>query len=937
MKAMVRNIALLAAMLIPVSSVSALEPHTNEMEQQNIYVDTAYADYQEYLDRYQQASYDVPVISLDLMQYTTSDLDTAKPVQESDTSALYTGSAGVVTWEFEAEQAGFYQLEITYMPASDTDGTIQREILLDGNLPFSYAGNILFERTFAIIYPSEENSKDIFGNQLRPDTVVKNTWQTKRITDASGQLNHNMYFYLDAGKHTLSFRAVEQPMLLKKIQFVCGNDPAENMNDRSTGKERKIHIEAERPDLISDLSISVNHDLSSPNTVPYDPALVRYNVLGGEQWSSPGQWVEWTVDVPETGNYKLAIRYRQKEKTNSISYRRLFVDGKIPFEEAAAIPFSYKNSWQVTSLKNASIYLEQGTHTIRMEAVTGPYQSILNDADICVRMMNNIYSDIVMVTGPSPDLYRDYQLDKMLPETMEEMLAVEERLKDIISQIDLMTNNQSGQSTALINRLIDQIDKMVRKPSTIAESLTDFQSNIINVAAWVNSEREQPLELDYFEFLPVDADLPQAEAGFFSILLHNLKQFIASFAMDYNNIGALSTTTDKNITVWMNSGLDQLLVLRQIVNDEFISKFGINVTLQQVAANTLVPATMAGIGPDVALQRAQNEPMNFAYRKAICDLSQFAEIEEIIKWFPEGSLAPFEYDGHIYALPETLVYQMMFYRKDILDKIGIGEEQLDTWESILQGVIPTMQKSHLEFGLGSTFTNYAMLLYQYGGSVYNSEGTEVLFNDQNGIAALEMFCSLYSDYKLPLTFDFYNRFRSGQMPIAVVDSSFYNQLSVFAPELNGLWGIRCVPGIERNGEINRTVTATVTGSVIMNSSKDKNSAWQFLKWWLSAQTQEQYGNDLEIVLGSAARYASANLEVIDKINWSKDFKLALIQQREELKAVPEVPGGYFTSRNFDFAFRDIVYDGKDLREVISSSVQTTNREIASKREEFGLN
>ena len=211
-----------------------------------------------------------------------------------------------------------------------------------------------------------------------------------------------------------------------------------------------------------------------------------------------------------------------------------------------------------------------------------------------------------------------------------------------------------------------------------------------------------------------------------------------------------------------------------------------------------------------------------------------------------------------------------------------------------------------------------------------------MLNDTKGIAALEMFCSLYSDYKLPLAFDFYNRFRSGEMPIAVVDSSYYNQLSVFAPELNGLWGIRCVPGVEADGALKRSVTAAVSGSVIMEASQDKESSWEFLKWWLSAQTQERYGNDLEVVMGSAARYASANLEVIKNINWSKDFKTALMEQREELVAIPEVPGGYFTTRNFEFAFRDIVYSGKDLREVINSSVQTMNREIANKRQEFGL-
>lgn len=71
-------------------------------------------------------------------------------------------------------------------------------------------------------------------------------------------------------------------------------------------------------------------------------------------------------------------------------------------------------------------------------------------------------------------------------------------------------------------------------------------------------------------------------------------------------------------------------------------------------------------------------------------------------------------------------------------------------------------------------------------------------------------------------------------------------------------------------------------------------------------------------MGSAARYPTANVEAMKTIAWDRSTQEALTEQWQYVKAIPEVPGGYFTSRYFDFAFRDVVLDGKDVRETMVS-------------------
>ena len=89
-------------------------------------------------------------------------------------------------------------------------------------------------------------------------------------------------------------------------------------------------------------------------------------------------------------------------------------------------------------------------------------------------------------------------------------------------------------------------------------------------------------------------------------------------------------------------------------------------------------------------------------------------------------------------------------------------------------------------------------------------------------------------------------------------------------------------------------------------------------------------------MGTAARYSSANKEAFASVSWSGEFRRAIIAQQESLRSIPEVPGGYYTSRYFDFAYRDVVNDNKEVRPTLNEIVLQINSEIADKREEFDL-
>ena len=238
---------------------------------------------------------------------------------------------------------------------------------------------------------------------------------------------------------------------------------------------------------------------------------------------------------------------------------------------------------------------------------------------------------------------------------------------------------------------------------------------------------------------------------------------------------------------------------------------------------------------------------------------------------------------------------------------------------------------------------YFALLFQKGGDLYNATDTKTTIDSEEGVEAFEEYARYFTDYGLPEIYDFVSRFRSGEMPIGIVPYSTYNTLVVSAPEIRGLWEFTQIPGTERvdeNGEtyIDRSVFIA-GGATMMIKTEDetlKQNAWEFMKWWADADTQVRYGREMEALLGSSARYATANKEAFVQLSWSAHDIAELQRQWEWAKGIKEIPGGYYTGRHVTNALRKVTTAKEDPRETIIDYVLQINEEIEKKRKEFNL-
>ena len=231
------------------------------------------------------------------------------------------------------------------------------------------------------------------------------------------------------------------------------------------------------------------------------------------------------------------------------------------------------------------------------------------------------------------------------------------------------------------------------------------------------------------------------------------------------------------------------------------------------------------------------------------------------------------------------------------------------------------------------------MVFQNGGQIYDAEGKRTLIDSEAGVAAFKQYTSLYNDYGLPVVYDFVSRFRSGEMPLGVASYATYNTLMVSAPEIRGLWDFTLLPGTVRpDGVLDRTAQTDGLCCMMVATQDEKvrQNAWEFMKWWVSTDSQMRFGREMESILGASARYQTANREALRRLAWSDRQLKVLEEQRSQTRGFPEIAGGYSTTRHITNAIRRVINTKEDPRETLLNYARTINEEIRIKRREFNL-
>lgn len=801
--------------------------------------------------------------------------------------------------------------------------------------------------------------KDRYGNellpeQISPDLFVSNVLEDYRRTDCKA-----LSLALNQGNQAVSLYSEEQDLTLRAVCLQrTAQTPsydgylASQTAAFSAGSDFRT-IQAEQYAVKSNSFIR-GAALKNPDVSPYDTYKKRINVLDANSWKRAGQKILWEFTVDTAGYYRIGARYLQNATGNQTTYRTIEIDGAVPFQEYEAVAFPSTKTGEYRSIaltagdgRDLYVYLDAGRHTVSMKATMGPYIEVYDSLVALMERINSYGMDLKKLTAGQTDENRTWDMDTYLPDLIpnledcaSELDALYEKLCSLQREEPVYANNLTY-AAKLLRKFIDKPRELPNHTDMLSEGDNSASKYIGMVVSQLSS---QPLSLDCL-YLLGDGDLPKAGVSWLTKLIESVKAFFYSFSPEAgaSDYAARSGGDQKELKVWVNRAVPYVDTLQQLLDADFNAKNNTNIRLSIMPnEQKLILSNASGTNPDVVLGVGYATPFNFAIRGAAKNLLEYdGFLQEYSKQYNLESLVPLCYADGLYGAIETQNYEVLFYRKDILNKLNIKVP--DTWDDVKE-IMPQLLRYSMNFYLplatASGYKSFPLTspyVYQNGGGFYTDNGMATAIDTDNALAGLTKMTELFSIYGIQETVpNFFNSMRYGEIPIGIGNFSTYLQLTVAAPELADMWDIALTPGtVQEDGSIVRYRSADSTACMILQNTQQADLAVQFLNWWLSKPVQLQYAYRLQSSYGLEYLWNTANLEAFAELPYGKKQKEIILKQWTDQKETLSHPAQYMVERQVSNIWNNVVLNNDRLIESVDRATIASNREILRKMAEFG--
>lgn len=858
-------------------------------------------------------------------------------------------SQALYTLAVEAPEAGEYFLRADYQI---TSGSVRKMVF-----SLKVNGEYQQEDHQKLYLPalwkddSQDYKQNEFGSDLYPTPVLILENQQMFLRDRVYYADAPIVFTLQKGVNEIEIEVTEAEAVFHALEAVPVTETASLETylasiPASASSTEDIMLEGEKYTLKSGSAIRPGRSRES-NLHPFDAARSIINFLEGGTWDEPGESVTYHFTVEETGVYYLALRYRQSAKSDMSVFKTIQIDGKTPCAPLSSYGFSYTGTdvkETMISAKGQSIpfYLEKGEHTLTLTSTAAPIASAHQMLKSVITEMNNLALDIKIISGNRADQERNWKLEYYLPDSRT-------RLEDILTKIDavysLMESDQigTGESTLStlaaarrqinlyltekegMNDLVNQLSTFAQSSGSLAESLSMLTADFLL----------QPLSIDRIYFQAEDK-LPNDSISGLNAAWQEIRKTALSFVLESDIAG---NNREDQLNVWLLGSAQELEALRELIDTHYPPN-----TVHVALANEgkIQLAISAGNAPDVVLGGGINYPYQLGIRDAVIDLTQFEDFPQVKEWFYAESFVPVTENDTVYALPQTLDMWVTFYRKDIMDTLGL--EVPDTWDEMIE-ILPTIYRYGMSVntalssgGALKSFTQMMPIIMQHGGSLYTEDGMSADFTSPEFIEGFSMLTDCYTKYGMSTSIsNFYSSFRNGTAPIGVSALGTYTLLRRAASELDGQWGVALMPATVTDEGLKRQHPAVVSGCYILSSSKRVDEAWEFLKWWMGEDVQTTFSVRLQTTYGEEYLWLTANRHALADSTLFADEDLQIIlEQMEYLEEVPSHPASMLVQRALSDAWNRVVFSGEAVRSALDTAQLEANRGIDRKLQQFGF-
>lgn len=917
---------------------------------------SSYDDAYDYLSDSLNANSYIDLINDVAVDYSLDDGSAFYTLGETTDLYEYDGAESVnayrdhdVTYTVNVNEDGYYYLNLDYYLTGDTLNDFLVNIIVNNTSPFDEAELI----SIPIMWEDEtkEYETDRYGDEYNPKQEVVLGWHNTAIYDNRYYTEEGLLFYLEAGNNII----------------VIENDSTEVLvvGDLEVKAPRELPTYEEYASLYSNVALGNELDSiyatdyiiknssfvrvsnqQTPDLEPFETQNKKINLV--DSWDEAGQTLTYLVEADNEGMYELNLYYKTDSADFDV-FRTVRINGEIPFDEAKSYQVSATDgNWEVLTLGGTEPYtfhLEAGVNEITFTAEVSPLSKSINDLQLVINHINTFALDIKKIAGDSADKDRTWEITKILPETEENLAAYETILKyNILVLSQYSSERDLSSELSFLNMAIKVIEEVSETPDELPLYIDDLYSGSSSVNQYLGDSitfyQDQDISLN--KIILTNDEVKNLDSNIFQKIGNTIKEFF--FALTTDKYYSFDADSDA-LQIWVGRSTTYVDAMQKMADSsEYLQEQGIRVDFSVMPnVDKLVLASAGDTTPDGALGLPAYVPYKLAIRGALYDMTEFDDFWSYTSdKFVPGSMVSYTFNDGVYAVPETINFSALMYRSDIFEALEL--EVPNTWDDLI-GILPQLQRYDMNFyyptaGDSSTkwFYQTTPLIYQYGGQIYEEDGTSVVLDDQASVEALQFLGDLFTTYSVPTQVpSFYNEFRYSTLPIGVVTFNDYVTIKTSAPEIEGKWEL--APTLEyidpETGEGNRWYVGNGMGGIIFNDSEKKDETWEFYKWWLETETQIEFASNLLSTYGPTFLWLSANYNAIEELPIPQDDKEIILSQIEWLRDVPRTPGEYIVERGLSDIWNKMVFDNSSARVAIDDVVTDMNREISRKLTEFG--
>ncbi|MFD1387214.1 ABC transporter substrate-binding protein [Oceanobacillus oncorhynchi subsp. oncorhynchi] len=307
---------------------------------------------------------------------------------------------------------------------------------------------------------------------------------------------------------------------------------------------------------------------------------------------------------------------------------------------------------------------------------------------------------------------------------------------------------------------------------------------------------------------------------------------------------------DQTVTVAVTEGNIGQFNAWEARSEQFTEETGIEVEFIGIPYDNLLDRiTAEGISGDASFDLVTHlDVMGPSISQFLEPLSGYAD-EDFFDRFPESIVELSTYDDEIYSLPLRANAQVLFYREDVFEDLGI--EPPTTWEEleeVSETITSETDKSAITpyYQAGNNGQNlaiWASYLWGNGAEILDENNTPV-FNSSEGVEATEKYIDLLREGFAPegsVSFaeqESRTHFKQGRSAMWIgwwwVYSDF-NASDSSAEEVRGNVNFTTIPTWE-DGEQVASVSTFPLG--MMESSENKEAAWEFMEWLSNPENEK---------------------------------------------------------------------------------------------------